>query len=122
MARLAITPIVPVGGYPTLPLPAGAATVTFTPAGAAFVDGASFPLTGREVLLVRNPTAGALTVTVSSTADAQKRLGDITGYSVAPSAVAVLGPFPTTGWRQSNGNLYFAASAATLEFAVLRLP
>ena len=124
MARLALTPQAPpsLNGYPALPLSADSADLTFTPAGASFADGAGFAMSGRELLIVRNPTAGALTATITSVADRRKRTGNITAYSIGAGELAVFGPFPPEGWQQSDGQLYIAGSAAGLEFAVLRLP
>lgn len=121
MARLALTPITTLGSYPTLPVTANAADFAFTAAGASFADGFSFPQTGRELLLIRNPTGGALTVTLSSVAAKRtKRTGDVTAYSVGASEFAVFGPFSADGWKQTDGNVYGAASAATLELAVIK--
>jgi hypothetical protein len=122
MARLALTPQTLLGSYPALPLTANAADVTFTAAGASFADGAGFPLTGGEILLAKNANAGAQTVTITSVADELKRTGDITTYSIGIGEIAVFGPFDIKGWRQSDGKLYIAASAADISFAVLKLP
>ncbi len=122
MARLALTVQDPLSAYPTLPVTANAGDVAFSAAGADFADGAGFPMTGRELLLIRNPTAGALTVSISSVADSRRRTGDITAYSVGAGEVAMFYMNRTEGWRQSDGKLYIAGSAAGLEFAVIRLP
>jgi hypothetical protein len=124
MARTAITPIVPPGKYPVLPLTALSAAFAFT--AADNVNGNQAPSTGREILLVRNTDAAPQTVTVSSSPDPLNRSGDITTYSLPIGSVtpqfAVLGPFPISGWKQPDGNLYFTASAATIAFAVIQLP
>ena len=122
MARLDLTVLDPVNGYPSLPLDANSADVAFTAAGASFADGAAFPYTGRELLLVRNANAGAQTVTISSVPDSHQRTGDITAYSLAAGEIAAFFLHRTEGWRQSDGKLYIAASAADVEFAVIRLP
>jgi len=123
MARLAITVQNILPGYPTtLPLTANSADFVWTTAGAAFADGASFPLTGKEILLIRNDNAGAQTVTITSVADKYGRSGDITAYSVGISEYAIMPIFPTAGWEQTTGLLHFAASAADVFFAVLRMP
>lgn len=122
MARLALTVQSPIGAYPTLPVAANAADVAFTAAGADFADGASYQMTGREILLVRNPTGGALTVTINSVADTKKRTGDITAYSIGAGEVAMFFFNRTEGWVQTNSKLHFAGSATGLEFAVIRLP
>lgn len=120
MARLPITPQTSLGGYPATPLTVQTADFVFTPAGAQFADGASFPITGRELLLVRNGNGAAQTVTITSMVDEKNRLGTITAYSVGISEYAVFGPFQKDGWAQAGGLLYFAASATDVEFAVLR--
>lgn len=122
MARLAITPKDAPGPYPALPISANARDVAFTAAGADFADGASFPITGRELLLVHNGNAGAQTVTITSVADDKNRTGDITTYSIGIGEYALFGPFKKAGWAQSTGLLHFAATAADVEFLVLRVP
>jgi hypothetical protein len=124
MARATLTPqAVAASGYPTLPLTANAADIVFTAAGAGFADGHQFAHTGREIILVQNANVGAQTVTVSSVADPNmKRTGDITTYSVGASEFACFGPFPVDGWRQTDGNMYLAATATDVKFAILRLP
>lgn len=121
MARLAVPVQTIVAGYPATPLAVNAADITWTPAGASFVDGAGFPHTGRELLLVRNSNVGAQTVEISSVADEKNRKGDITAYSLAAGEYAAF-QFPVAGWRQADGQLYFEASAPDVNFAVLRLP
>jgi len=122
MAELEITPQTLVGHYPATPLSANAADITFEASGADFADGASFPHTGREIILVRNDNVGAQTITIESKADAKNREGDITTYSIGASEYAAFGPFPVDGWRQSDGDMNFAVSAADLYLAVIRLP
>jgi len=122
MARLVLTPKVLLPGYPVTPLTAESADFTWTAAGAAFADGAGFQLTGKEILLVQNTNAGAQTVTILSVIDPYKRTGDITTYSVGIAEFAVFPMFPVDGWRQADGQLYFAATATDVKFSVLRLP
>ncbi len=123
MARLVLTvQEVAVCNYPTLQPAANAADFVWTAAGASFADGAGFVHTGRELILVQNSNAGAQTVTINSVVDEKKRTGDITTYSVGIAEFAVLGPFPVNGWRQADGQLYLAATATDVKFAILRLP
>ena len=124
MARLALTPQVTLGGYPAIPLVANSADFTWTLSGADFADGAGFPLTGRELLLVRNDNAGAQTITIDAVADKFRRgaANWIATYSIGIGEYAVFGPFPPTGWRQADGQLYFDVTAADLSFAVIRIP
>ena len=121
MARLALVPIDVVSGYPATPLAVNALDIVFTNAGAQFVDGAGFPHTGREVLLIRNLNVGAQTVTINSVNDDKNRKGDITAFSFATLEIGAI-CLPKTGWSQPDGQLYFAASATDVAFAVLRLP
>lgn len=121
MARLALVPIDVVAGYPVTPLAANALDIVFTNAGALFADGAGFPLTGREVLLIRNLNVAAQTITISSVNDDKGRKGDITAFSFGTLEIGAI-CLPVSGWRQPDGQLYFAASANDVAFAVLRLP
>ena len=120
MSRLSLTPVSVKGPYDTVT--ANSLDFVFTAAGASFADGAGFTLTGREVLIVRNGNVGAQTVTVTSVADDHNRTGDITAYSLGPNEYAVFPFFVLSGWQQTTGLLHIAASAADVEFAVLRLP
>jgi len=123
MARLALTVQDILPSYPTtLPLVAGSADFVWTTAGADFADGASFVLTGREILLVRNDNVGAQTLTITSVVDKYGRTGDITAYSMAAADYVVMPIFKTEGWKQTTGLLHFAASATDVFFAVLRMP
>ncbi len=123
MARLELTPKTMLGSYPSLPLTTNTSDFVFTAAGATFADGAGVLLTGFEILLVYNANVAAQTVTISSVADDLNRTGDITAYSIGAGEYAVFGPFKEKGWQQSaSKKLYFAASAADVKFAVLKLP
>lgn len=79
-------------------------------------------VTGRELILIRNTGAGAATWTATSTDDRHGRSDDIAAESIAAGEVRVFGPVTLEGWRQTDGKLYFEASAATVTFAVIRLP
>lgn len=120
MARTNIPVITPIGAFPVLPLTALQAQFVFTAADVA--NGNSSPMTGRELLIIQNTDAGAQTVTIVSAPDANGRSGDITTYSLPASTFAMLGPFTTSGWRQSSGKLFFNASNANVKFAVVALP
>ena len=122
MAILTLTVQSVIPKYPATPLTVEAADFVWTTAGADFADGARFPHTGREVILIHNLNAGAQTITINSSADPKGRQGTITTYSVGIGEYAVFGPFPVTGWRQADGYLTMAASATDVWFAILRLP
>lgn len=122
MARLDVTVTSMPAKYPSLPITANGLDITWTAAGADFALGAQFTLTGKDILLAWNQSGGAArTVTVSSVANEYKRTGDITTYSIGNGEIAVFPQFQQNGWQQSDGKLYFAASAADVYFAVLRL-
>ena len=96
----------------------------FTWASSTLTDGDTFICTGREVLLVQNTTAGALTITVTSTADEKGRTADITSYSVGANGFTVIpvGLTNAAGWKSTAGTIRITCSAITLKVAVLRLP
>lgn len=108
-----------VAGYPSTGVALGT-PASFTAADASNKE--QVVHTGKEVLLVFNSGAGARTVTVSSSPDFSGRSGDITAYSIAAGALAWIGPFDPSGWRQSDGKLYFEASHAEVKYKVIQLP
>ena len=77
--------------------------------------------TGKEMIIAQNTTGGALTVTVTSVADPFGRTKHIAADSIGANAFKIYGPFATTGWQQTDGNLYFEASGAGITFVVLKL-
>jgi len=96
----------------------------FTWAASTLTDGDTFVCTGREVLLVQNTTAGALTITVTSVSDEKGRSGDITSYSVGANGFSIIpvGLTNSQGWKSAAGTVRITCSAITLKVAVLRLP
>jgi len=108
------------GSYPTLQPAATSLDITETAADA--VNGNSFPCTGKEILIARNSTGGALTFTVTSVVDGLNRTGNITTYSVGANLVSAFGPIELAGWRQADGHIYVDGSAAGVLFTVLRIP
>lgn len=115
MPREIHTPVVAPGKFPT----AGAA---FTWTAAVPANKEEFILTGRELLLARNVGASPHTITITSVQDPFNRSGNITAESIAVSEFKMYGPVDITGWQQPDGNLYFEADNAEVEFAVIRLP
>ncbi len=121
MARLALVPQEVLGPYPTLPLVVESADFDWVASGASFGDGFSFPLTGRELLLIRNDNVGAQTVTIDSMPTKRTtRSGDIAAYSIGIGEYAVFGPFSSDGWEQATGNINGEVSAADLSLAVIK--
>jgi len=119
MARQSHTAQVLKGAYGDYSV-ANAADYTYLAADT--VNNEQTTLTGREIVIVRNTTGGALTCTFTSVKSGLGRTGDIAAYSVGANEFAMFGPFELTGWIQTDGNLYFSGSAVGLEFAVIRLP
>lgn len=114
MARQVHTPVAVTGGYPST----GQA---FAFLAADTVNFDEFVMTGKEILIAQNTGASPHTISIDSVADAYGRLGDIAADSIAAGAFEMYGPFPTSGWKQSDGTLNFEADNAEVEFAVIRL-
>lgn len=84
-------------------------------------NGSAVVMTGKDLLLVRNPTAGSVTFTLGTVADPYGRTASIAD-AIAAGAMRMYGPLRQTGFQQSDGRLYLDASATGLEYAVLALP
>lgn len=99
------------------PYPADGVSLVF---GAVDVAGNRFRSSGKDLLLVRNPTGGALNFTLTSVASPpQNRLGHITNDSIAAGALHqyyLTGP----GWADGNGMINCTPTAG-LTIAVIRL-
>jgi hypothetical protein len=93
-------------------------TLTFT--ALDNVNGMEVVASGNDLVLIHNTTGGAVVFTMKSSADPFGRVGDIT-KSVPASGFALVGPLGATGWRQTNGRLWFDAAATGLELAVIQL-
>ncbi|HWV23259.1 MAG TPA: hypothetical protein VNZ58_03640 [Thermomicrobiales bacterium] len=85
-------------------------------------DKNQFALTNRDVVLIHNTGGGAATWTATSVPDSYGREQHIAAESIAAGAVHVFGPIGLNGWQQTDGAFYLEASAATVKFAVIRLP
>lgn len=118
--RVAVTPAAP--GLQRLTQPtAGARTLVWTAADPAWFNAVA--CTGNELLIVWNTDAlAAGTVTLLGAPDSYGRSAQITAYSLAAGDIAVFGPLRTDAFRQADGKAWFQASAATIKFAVFRLP
>lgn len=124
MARTAIAAasiILPLGPYPTLPVSALALDLAWQAADS--VNFNQFPLgQGKYLILARNVHATTpFTVTLTSVADARKRTGDITAYSIAAGKQIAFLLDNHEGWLQPDGNFYLAGSAASIEFCIIKL-
>jgi len=105
----------------------GALAADFTFAAGTVTDGDTFVCTGRELLLVQNPTAGALNITIVATDDETNRAESIT-YAVpvtgtgAGFSVFGIGLTTAKGWKGTTGLVRITVASADLRVAVLRLP
>lgn len=91
---------------------------------AADVAGNTFVCTGRELLLVYNPSGGSTyTLTITSAADEDGRTGTITAYSMATGDYVVWtgGLTNSPGWK-SSGVITVTANNTAVLLAVLKLP
>lgn len=118
MARKQIPIISPLGPYPGT-VAALALNFVFTTADSVNFD--QFNFTGRELIIVRNSTAGALTVTFESAADPQGRLADITTYTVGVGLFAAFWVGALPGWNQA-GQFFLRSSASTMDYAIIKIP
>lgn len=84
-------------------------------------DGAQFELLGGEMLFVRNPTGGALSVTLVGAPDAMGRDVDQV-ESIATLSNCFIGPIQQAGWKQSDGKCYVDVSGNGLLVALLTPP
>jgi hypothetical protein len=99
----------------------GARILAWTPAELTWFNSAV--CTGNEILLVWNTHAtDPGTVTISGATDAFGRTATIADYNLDAGKMAFFGPFRSDAFRQTDGKLWFAGSAATVKFAVIRLP
>ena len=115
MARTVLVKTTAPGGY-------AAAGVAVTMAAADVGNGNRFVATGKELLVARNSGAVDRTVTIDSAPDPYGREGDISAETIAAGAIRVWGPFPLTGWRQSDGYVYVDGSNAEVLFGVIVVP
>ena len=131
MARVLVAAATTPGPYPVLQPGAGTLALAFQAADPALKQYTPL-VSGKTYLLAMNTDSSAHTVTISSVADAFKRTGNITSYSLAAitgttPVIAQFGPFATAGWLTptdgvSVAGLWFEASDATVKFAIVTLP
>ena len=114
MARTALTPQLIAGPYPS-----DFAMTTFTWTAADVSNQNSFILTGRELILVRNDDVATKICTLTSIADPQNRVGNVT-KSIAAGAYAAFSAAELTGWIQSTGLFHLECDDADMFFAILR--
>ena len=114
MPRTALTKTTAPGGYAS----AGVA-VTMTAADVGNLNSATCE--GNDLVIAQNTGAGAHAVTITSAVDAFGRLGTITSESIAAGAIRIYGPFPMSGWVQTDGKLYLSADHAEVKIGIVKL-
>ncbi len=87
-----------------------------------YTNGMTFPANGATGLVISNPTAGAITLTVHSQPDAQGRSGDINAYSIAAGHLVILQEFPGQGWNTAGLTQVDASATGLLYLAIQRAP
>lgn len=115
MPRVTHTPVSPKGSNAD-------EGVKLTMVAATPADDEEVALTGKELIVAQNTGGDPHTVTITSVADPLGRTNDITAASIPAGEIWLFGPFSVTGWRQTNGKLYFEADTADVLFGVIRLP
>ena len=76
----------------------------------------------RVIIVARNTsTDTAYDVTITSVASSKTGRTGTLVKELAFGEQLIIGPLGADGWRQSDGNLYFAGENADIEFAVVRL-
>lgn len=115
MARTALTVQALSGPFPD---PANMDNLVFTAADVANMN--EFVFTGREIIIARNTDASPRNITLTSSKDPQRRLGNVT-KAIAASAFAVFQASDLTGWLQTGGRFWLEADNANVQFAIIRL-
>lgn len=104
---------------PATPVTALALDVNFT--AVDIVNFEQTPMSGPFILVCQNTSGSAITLTVNSVADALRRTGDITAYSIGANLTSILKFTSSLGWKQADGNLYYQGSAVGLKIAAVAL-
>lgn len=107
--------------FPSLPITAGALSIGSGTSMTVVTDGVSFPLTGKEVIVILGGAA-AHVLTVASVRDPYGRLGDIT-YSVGITTYAVLPLIQPQGYAATTGlcTIISDAGGTDVKFWCVRL-
>ena len=95
------------------------AGAVLTLSSAASGDGDSWANTGNQQILVKNASGGSVTVTVTTqvTDFESPQYGDATKtnttLAIATDKIALVGPFPSAAYNDSNGYCHITYSAVT---------
>jgi hypothetical protein len=119
MGRTTLTRTTPLGPYPTLQPAADALDLILTAADTT--NNNQILLDGPVIVVAHNTGVAARTLTITSSADAQNRTGDISAYSIGAGEYACFKIDQTTGWKQTDGYLYLQANNAEVKIGAIRL-
>lgn len=119
MPRTLLTPVTPVGPYPTS---FAANSLDIAWANSDTANGNYFVSSGRDLLLVRNGDAAPQTITIASKIDPYGRTGDITAYSLGIGETMAFWFGNIQGWDQGSGQIYINTSDNDMAIAVFRIP
>lgn len=128
MARTTLNKTTLNSAYPTLPITALSADISFQAAsGSSGSNGNQFAWgdAARLLVLAINTGITGRTVTITSKVDPFNRTGDITAYAVAIGALA--SPICSAwiierqGFYQADGMLYLEANHAEIKFAAIAI-
>ena len=119
MPRTAIAPVSPQKGAQLGVVSAGDLDVTMNATDVANGNSVSWA-SDRLLVIAWNSTAGATTITFTSLADTNGRVGTITSYSLAADD-HIVAIFARDGWQQTDAQLYIDASDAGIKVAILKL-
>lgn len=118
--RTSLTPATVKGPYPGT---VSAGDLAITMENGDNTNGNVWTGNGRDLLLIQNPTGGAITVTFTSVADQLGRKGDITAYSIPAAGFMTFWFGNLVGWSQdAAGSIYVDMSATGLKMKVIRIP
>ena len=108
--------------WPVLPLVATSLTIGAGTVATTAADGVSFPLTGKEVIVILGGAA-AHVLTIASRLDPFNRLGDIS-YSVGITTYAVLPMIQPQGYAAATGlcTIISDAGGTDVKFWCMRIP
>ena len=119
MPRTALTPQTPKGPYPGT---VSAEDLDFTWAALDDANGNEFAFTGRELVMFRNDDAAPQTITLTSSNDPMKRLGNIPTYSIGIGEYAAFWAGAIAGWSQSGQKFFIDCSDPNIMVAVIKIP
>lgn len=119
MGRTTLTRTSPVGPYPTLPVSANALDLVMT--GADITNNNQILLDGPMIVIAQNTDTVDRTITLTSSADPQKRTGDISAYTLSADEIAAFKIDQIAGWAQTDGYLYLQANNAAVKLGAIRL-